>query len=381
MHGGDIYRHRVDFDFSVNINPLGIPETVRDALAGAVEKADHYPDPAAEELTCKLAARYQVSAERIVCGNGASELIMAMMQAFRPEKLMLSDPCFSGYERACQPIRTKILHLPLPEENGFRPTSFCLSRIRSEKPDMIFFTNPENPSGTMIPQNLLRKAAKTISAYGGVTVVDECFLELTDRFEESMVLADSAASPGLFVLNALTKTYAIPGVRTGFLICPSKEEADRIRRILPEWNLSVFAQMAGTAAMETPPDYLENARMLIREQRSFLTGRLRGMGLKVCESEACYLLFCADPELHLYERLLKKRILIRDCSDYRGLGPGWYRIAVRRKEENERLLEQIETILKETNSQKIPEETAGEIQFRNERLEKIISTKEKYRKK
>lgn len=435
MHGGDIYRHPVELDFSVNTNPLGMPEAVRQALVHAVEKAGHYPDPAAEELRQRLAVRYRAPADRIVCGNGASELITAVMQAFRPGKLMLFDPCFSGYERAFSSMWTEsrsemkpgtgsqmrhgissemlsemklkekpggrigetetvscmekneasgsyttwikkreeqeetktetkagaktefksltnknISHVMMAEENGFRPTSVCLDDIRFEKPDMIFFTNPGNPSGTIISKDLILEAAEAMAAHGGITVVDECFLELTDRYQEYSVSWSAGTQPGLFVLNAFTKTYAIPGVRMGFLICPSKEDADRIGRILPEWNLSVFAQSAGIAAVVTSPDYLERAREMIRTGRRFLTGRLREMGLRVCESEACYLLFYADPDLHLYERLLEKKILIRDCSDYRGLGSGWYRIAVRRKEENERLMEQMDEVLKEANS-------------------------------
>lgn len=422
MHGGDIYRHPVELDFSVNTNPLGMPEGVRQALVHAVEKAEHYPDPAAEELTRRLAARYRVPAERIVCGNGASELITAVMQAFRPGKLMLFDPCFSGYERAFSSVRTEsgsgmkpdtgsemlsemklkgktggrigetvsvmekneasgsytickkkrkeqgetktktkagakteckgmtsknISHVLMAEENGFRPASYCLGDIRLEKPDMIFFTNPGNPSGAIVSKSLMLESAEAMAAHGGITVVDECFLELTDRFQEYSVLRSVGEQPGLFVLNAFTKTYAIPGVRLGFLICPSGEDAGRIRMALPEWNLSVFAQSAGIAAMGTPPDYLEKAREVIGSQRSYMTERLREMGLLVCESEACYLLFYANPDAHLYERLLEKKILIRDCSDYRGLGSGWYRIAVRRKEENKRLLEQMDEILKE----------------------------------
>ena len=99
-HGGDIYRNPVKFDFSVNINPLGIPERVREALTQAVSECTHYPDMEAEELLQAIGRMTGVSTEHIVCGNGASELFVALMHALKPEKILIPVPSFLGYEKA-----------------------------------------------------------------------------------------------------------------------------------------------------------------------------------------------------------------------------------------------------------------------------------------
>ena len=143
-------------------------------------------------------------------------------------------------------------------------------------------------------------------------------------------------------IRAFTKIFAIPGVRIGYLINSDEELFRRIASQLPEWNLSTFAQHAGLACV-MEQEYITQTRDYVEQEGAFLSEELRNMGFEVYPHVANFLLLYT--ELPLYERLLKKGILIRDCSNFKGFPKGYYRIAIKRREENEQLLKTIGDIL------------------------------------
>lgn len=348
MHGGNIYGNRIEYDFSVNLNPSGPPDAVRDALVKALNHVEEYPDPEYRELRRELANRWQLAEEQLVLGNGASELIPGIIRALAPKTCMVTAPCYSGYETALNAAAPscRIHRIFLREEDDFTlPKNIC-QEIARVKPDLLILTNPNNPNGKRISANRLREIAGACRGAGTVLLTDECFLALSGGDEDSLIhCIRSEALPAIrigeeglpptVVLRAFTKTFAIPGVRLGYAVC-SGSLAARIRRELPEWNLSVFAQYAGLAALE-PSGYMAASVEMIAQEREYLTAELKKLGLRVFPSDANYILFQSrDRELH--RKLLDKGILIRDCRDYHGLTAGFYRAAVRTRRENTALL-------------------------------------------
>lgn len=358
MHGGNIYGNEIEYDFSVNLNPLGPPKSVQDALAAALNHVEEYPDPEYRELRRGLANYWQLAEEQLVPGNGASELIPGIIRTLSPKNCMVTAPCYSGYETALNAAASscRIHRIPLRAENDFTlPENIC-QEIARVKPNLLILTNPNNPNGKRISANRLREIADTCRAAGTVLLVDECFLALSGGDEDSLIHRIRNEALPAVVLRAFTKTFAIPGVRLGYAVC-SGFPAAKIRRELPEWNLSVFAQYAGRAALEaaafgnvtpgTPaPEtsaggtsgYLAASVEMIAREREFLSAELEKLGLRVFPSDANYILFQSrDRELH--QKLLDKGILIRDCRDYHGLAAGFYRTAVRTHRENTLLLQ------------------------------------------
>lgn len=348
MHGGNIYGNRIEYDFSVNLNPSGPPDAVRDALVKALNHVEEYPDPEYRELRRELANRWQLAEEQLVLGNGASELIPGIIRALAPKTCMVTAPCYSGYETALNAAAPscRIHRIFLREEDDFTlPKNIC-QEIARVKPDLLILTNPNNPNGKRISVNRLREIAGACRGAGTVLLTDECFLALSGGDEDSLIhCIRSEALPAIrigeeglpptVVLRAFTKTFAIPGVRLGYAVC-SGSLAARIRRELPEWNLSVFAQYAGLAALE-PSGYMAASVEMIAQEREYLTAELKKLGLRVFPSDANYILFQSrDRELH--RKLLDKGILIRDCRDYHGLTAGFHRAAVRTRRENTALL-------------------------------------------
>lgn len=342
MHGGNIYGNEIEYDFSVNLNPLGPPKSVQDALVAALNHVEEYPDPEYRELRRGLANYWQLAEEQIVPGNGASELIPGIIRTLSPKSCMVTAPCYSGYETVLNAAAPscRIHRIPLRAEDDFTlPENIC-QEIARVKPNLLILTNPNNPNGKRISANRLREIVDACRTAGTVLLVDECFLALSGGDEDSQIHCIRSEALPAVVLRAFTKTFAIPGVRLGYAVC-SAPMAERIQRELPEWNLSVFAQYAGRAALEAAAGgtsgYLTASVEMVAREREYLMAELESLGLRVFPSDANYILFqFRDRELH--QKLLDKGILIRDCRDYHGLTAGFYRTAVRTHRENTALL-------------------------------------------
>ena len=328
-HGGDIYRNQIRQDFSVNTNPLGMPDSVREALHQAVEEAEHYPDIHAQELTNAVAEQLRISEKQLVFGNGASELFHAVLHAVKPLKILIPVPSFLGYEEAAKIMDCEVIFYEMKKEEKFCLTERILDAL-DESISLVFLANPNNPVGNLVEPELILEIAEKCRQCDITLVLDECFMELTGKEQKYSFLSHLEEFPNVVVVRAFTKLYAIPGVRLGYLVCV-QTLAEKIRLQLPEWNLSVFAQRAGVAAIKEQ-GYVARAVACIQTQRLFLREELKAAGCIVYDSDADYLLFYSEKKL--YELLLQRGILIRDCSNFRGLQSGYYRIAVKSEEQN-----------------------------------------------
>ena len=163
-------------------------------------------------------------------------------------------------------------------------------------------------------------------------------MELSDSPKEHSLLPQYKDYHNLYILRAFTKTFAIPGVRLGYLVSANSEGMKAIRKNLPEWNVSSIAEACGVAAVKAVSDtnYLEDARTLIMEEREYLRLELENMGIKVHPSVTTFLL--VESHQPLAEILRENGILIRKCANFEGLGDDFYRIAVRKHEDNEELI-------------------------------------------
>lgn len=334
IHGGDIYRNQVSLDFSVNVNPFGMPQRVREALEAAVAWCERYPDIRSEALRDAIAGEKGIAPEDIVCGNGASELFTAILRAVHAKKVLLAVPSFYGYEHAAKSVGAEICCHELLEADGYAVTERFLTAI-GEDVDAVFLAVPNNPVGTVVEPELLEKIAERCQKNGVTLILDECFVTFTGEEERYSFLKKYRNYPGVVIVRAFTKLYAMPGVRLGYLVCRDIALTEAVRGDLPEWNLSVFAQQAGCVACGQRA-YVKHSVTFVCRERDWLREQLLKIGITVFASNANFLMI--KDGRPLAKELLKKGILIRDCSNYRGLSGGYYRIAVRRREENERLL-------------------------------------------
>ena len=326
-------------DFSANLNPLGMPDNVREALARSVGDWERYPDPGCTELTERLSERLGVPPENIVCGSGAADLIYRIIGAVHPKHGLVADPCFSEYRKAFQENGIPVTGLMLYEETGFGFHENILNQVSNiRKGYMLVFASPNNPTGRVIPRELLERFCTECEQLGVYFLCDECFLDLT----ENTASVREFLNPNVIMLSAFTKTYAMAGLRLGYAVFGDKRLAETVRRRGQYWSVSAPAQTAGIAALDSG-DYRERSRRLITEQRGFLTERLSELGIKVFQSYANFLLLKSD--IPLYEGLFERGIVIRRCANFGGLDKRFYRIAVRTESENEKLIKAVEELL------------------------------------
>ena len=273
--------------------------------------------------------------EEILCGNGAAELFFAAVQAVQPQKALVIAPSFSEYEEAIRSVGAEVEYYYLCEEDNFQIREDYVDKL-SEEIDMIFLCNPNNPTGQTIDRDMLIKILDRCKKQNIVVILDECFLEFLDepnRYEMSNLRGEY---PNLLIIKAFTKIFSMPGLRLGYAISSNQDILEEMSWKLQQWNVSVPAQMAGVAALENPKEYIRQTREYVSGQREYMRNIMKMMGYVVFASKANYLFFKGRPGLE--KEALEAGFLIRDCQNYEGLSEGFYRIAVRTKEENERLI-------------------------------------------
>lgn len=336
-HGGDIFEREIVYDFSANLNPLGMPESIKNALQKSISEWEKYPDPFCRSLVKKLSERENFPPENIVCGNGAADVIFRIVQTVKPKKAVVCAPSFSEYSKALIQNECEILHYFLSEKSGFALDEKILEML-DESVQMLILCTPNNPTGRTVDSELLRRICEKCEANDIVFLCDECFIDFT----ENAAHAEQFMNPNVVVLKAFTKIYAMAGLRLGYALFGDAELAEKVRRNGQFWSVSAPAQTAGEAALDEK-NYLEKTLELEKKEREFLTENLRNFGFKVYPSEANFILFYT--KLALDKMLLSEKILIRNCANFDGLEQGYFRIAVRSHEENSALVSAIERCL------------------------------------
>ena len=350
VHGGDIYsdsslRHNKELmDYSANINPLGIPAGVRRALKDAVAGCVNYPDPFCRELRAGLSRHLALPAEMIYCGNGAADVLFRIMTALQPKRTLVLAPTFADYEKAALAAGSKIDYYTLHEKNEFAVTTEILKAI-TKRTEMVVLCNPNNPTGKLIDKDLLLTVLRHCEDLHIPLLLDECFLDFVRDGKDYTLTDQLADHQGLIILKAFTKIFAVPGVRLGFCLTSDAALMDKLYACGQDWNVSVLAQAAGVAALEEK-EFLAETRELIAVEKAYLITQLRLIGLKGFAGAANYLLIKTRHNYPWQEKLRKHHILIRDCSNYRGLSAGYYRLAVKTRRDNRKLVKIMKELVK-----------------------------------
>lgn len=332
LHGGNIYDHPGCLDFSASINPLGMPQSVREAVINSIDGCVHYPQCYCDSLRKVLSEKEGIPADNIICGNGAADLIFRIVNTLKPEGGLVCRPGFIEYERALQQNRSTVYHYVTKDEDDFRVNE---SFIECLTPDtgICFLCTPNNPTGALIEPDLLEYIARKLHEKNIVLVCDESFIDFTEKPEEysmSRFLGDNCV-----ILRSFTKIFAIPGLRFGYAVCGNSSHAAALQYSGQSWSVSVPAQAAAVAAAGED-EFIKQTVDYISKERCYLTAAMRDMGLRVLDSAANFIMFRC--KAGLAELMEDRKILIRTLDLTTTDGQGWYRIAVRTHEENIRLL-------------------------------------------
>lgn len=340
-HGGNIYKKAKELnipeseilDFSANISPLGTPEAIKKAIVESLDGVINYPDPDCGDLTEAIAAFDGVKPEYILCGNGGADLLFRIALALKPKKVLLPVPAFVEYEEALCAVDAQMDYFYLEED--FRVKESLLSAMKEQ--DLLVICNPNNPTGLLVERELLLRILQKAKDCNMKVLLDECFLEIYPEEEKYTLKRHLEAFPNLMILKSFTKMYAIPGVRLGYLMCSDQELLQKIRRCGQAWSVSHFAQAAGLAALNETA-YRESTIRVIQQENAFMREELSKLPITLYQGVVNYLFFRAPGVADLDKRLERHGIMIRNCSNYVNLGEEYFRVAVKSREDNLRLL-------------------------------------------
>ena len=328
-------------DFSSNVNPLGYPASVKKLLRSWMEKIPVYPDHTSKKLKKQLSTHLGISASNLVVGNGATEVIYNFCRAIidKNTRVLIPIPTFGEYEAAVRlcagkPQFFKTMNL---EED--------LTKFVKKIPanGLVFICNPNNPTGALTSKKSIIQIVKYAKIKNAMVFVDECFMELTQTPQQSTV-DQIQKFDNLFVLRSLTKSFGLAGLRVGYGV-GNKSLVSVLDKIKIPWNVSGLAQEAAVIAL-SEKNFLVKTRKLIKTESVFLKNYISKIdGFSCFETTTNFILIRTKiNSKRLQKKLLQKKILIRDCSTFRGLTQNYVRIAVKTRKENLKLVNALEKL-------------------------------------
>ncbi|OOM74655.1 threonine-phosphate decarboxylase [Clostridium puniceum] len=351
-HGGNAKeisrRNKIEYgkiiDFSANINPLGMPNSVKKTIMQNLHEAEKYPDITYFELKSAISEFENVNIKNLILGNGAAEVLFNVVRGINPRNSFILAPTFSEYEEATKAINGNIIYYKLKEESKFYIQEDILDYINTDL-DLIFICNPNNPTGVITEKGLLIKILDKAKKNKVIVLIDESFLDFIK--EDLSMISYINEYRNLIIIKSLTKFFAIPGIRIGYGICANIKLIEKVEGISPAWNINIFAEVATKAGLKDE-NYMKESVEFINNEKKYLYMELKKINkIEVYEPSVNFILFKTLIELDLKEELLKHNILIRNCSNYNGLDNRYYRVAVRTHEENSILIKSIMNIFEE----------------------------------
>ncbi len=353
-HGGDLVGIGLAFardpasllDFSASVNPAGPPGGVAALLRAVAERPailSAYPDPQARELSAVVAARAEVSAARVVVANGSAALLDAAVRALQTRRCVVPVPAFSEYARALAAAGAAMIPLALRAEDDFAlDPERLVAAARASGADTCIVCNPHNPSGAGAPAVTMTALVAALARLRCATIVDEAFVD----YAPELAVPVPALGERTIVLRSLTKFFALPGVRIGYGFA-GEALAGRIRALLPSWPVGTLEQRAALAVLADAA-YVRATLRDNASARGGLVHDVRALGCRVFPPVANFVLFdagarCANAAALRAALIAERGIVIRTFDDEPALAGGAYvRVAVRRADENARLIAALE---------------------------------------
>ncbi|MBM7614407.1 threonine-phosphate decarboxylase CobD [Alkaliphilus hydrothermalis] len=355
-HGGNVFEieqkygfdRRCLLDFSANINPLGVPKLYKKMMMDAFDDLINYPDINYFDLKNDIGEKYNLSVENIFVGNGGVQVIFDFIKAINPKKSLVVYPTFGEYERAIRATGGQVEEFFLKEEEDFQLNAEeIMERIHRDL-DLVVLCNPNNPTGTLTNKSLLENLLKKCRENNVFLMIDEAFMDFVEGAEEYSLLSQVETYDNLLITRSFTKFYGIPGLRLGFGVCSHPEIKGQLREHGIPWQVNTFGSYFGRVLLEDG-EYEKKTHLWLKEETPRFVEELKKLALfKVYPPSVNYILLKLLPSQldvkGLKERLLVEKILVRDCSNFKGLSDRFIRIAIKGKQDNDRLLEVLKRI-------------------------------------
>jgi len=357
VHGGNVWEFSETYeiplddviDFSISTNPFGAPESALESIRGHLNLVKHYPDPNPEWLLETLAKSADVESKNVILGNGSTELIYLFNEVFLEDgyEAVIPVPSFSEYKAAIERFGGSMTFLRCYSSKSFQLNVEELENTLSEKTRIIFLCNPNSPTGVLYKKKDVLRIIKFAEERNVLVFFDEDYIDFVDDNKRYSMAEYVNKHNNLFVLRSLTKFFGLAGVRIGYGI-GSPELISALKKVQMPWSINSLAMFATDTAVNDF-DFIKKSRLLVSQSRKEMCEMFKSIPwLKVHPSETNFLLVeitqTGLTSTQIKEGLSKKGLLIRDCKDFDGLDNRFFRVTVRKPEENKKLITQIKLL-------------------------------------
>ena len=338
MHGANFYDYdKKLIDFSSNINVFNMNEILFSNIKEDFDYVNVYPDIKQREAINNVATYLACDASNIILGNGSIEIIDKAI--YRASRVVIFDPSFYEYELRASVYKKELIRINYKD---FMIDYDELDILK--KGDLLILTNPNNPNGRLLKKEELIKAQEICKEHGATLLLDEAFIEFTMHEYDSI---DLFKDEDVIVVRAMTKTFALPGVRFGFAYVP-KDFKDYYDELSLAWSIG-FIQNEASKLLKGSEDYIAKTKEYYKNERERLKEAYKRYdNFEMIDSDANFYLLRlkkhSDEEM--YKIMLEKGILIRRMQGYKNITNDYVRLAIRTREENDYLLEELREIEK-----------------------------------
>lgn len=334
-------------DFSSNINPFGTSNKAKEYIINNINMVSMYPDPEYVDLKQAISTYCNCLSDNIVLGSGATELISSFIKTVNPQSTLLISPAYSEYEHELNKIDCEIVKYFSKEEDNFIiDVKKLVEAINKNNNDLAIICNPNNPTGFAFSRNEIEYILQNTNCY---VMIDETYVEFTDTNIYSCTkLVDNYNK--LFVIRGTSKFFSTPGIRLGYGLIGDKEVKEKINKNLDLWNINIIAASMGEI-MFLDNQFISTTIDAMLRERDYLTNSLSSINdLTVYPSKGNFILCKISSEKftakELREKLLPKKIIIRDCDSFEGLSEYYFRVCILKPEENRLLIKNLKNLFR-----------------------------------
>ncbi len=357
LHGGDldeisrIYNINKDsiINFSGNVNPLGLPESVKNAILNNLNICTNYPDVAYVKLRKSISEYTGVDYDNIIVGNGSTELISGFIKYVNPKKAVIISPAYSEYLKEIDAVGGKTDLYELKESDNFKLDIDGLISKLTDETDLLVICNPNNPTGSYITETEIEYILNFCKNNSIKVMIDETYVEFSNLNIKVSAMSLISKYENLFIIRGTSKFFACPGLRLGYGACSNQNTLDFINQNKDLWSVNVFAELAGQV-MFVDKDFINKTTELINSERNRIIDEFENYNnLKLYDTQSNF--FLAKILKHnftaadLFNSLIKKGILIRNCDNFPFLSNKFIRFCILNKNHNTMLIENIKSIL------------------------------------
>jgi len=353
FHGSDLEKIEQVFgikkedivNFAANVNPYGFSKKAAEVLKEKLSVISTYPDPAYTELKKAISSYTGANPENIILGNGVTELLTLFLNVFSPKKAVVIGPTYSEYEKDLKRIGAEVVYIDAKEENDFVLSSDDIIAETPEDTDLVILCNPNNPTSGTLRKNAIEELAKAYQEKQIHLMIDETYVEFSKEAKDITACELTNHFSNIHVLRGTSKFFATPGLRLGYALTKNDLVLEKVSKVQDPWNINSVAELVGTV-MFTDEEYITFVRNSMDEEKEFVLNELKKIpGMKTYPVFGNIVLVRL-PEIgpdseSLFVDLIKKGMMIRDCSSFKQLGNRFIRICFMAHEDNVRLVEAI----------------------------------------